>query len=94
MVLTGQNLEPLRQQLTRQLVTFVQQFSRKVWPTETTSGEALIHRIEIVRAHVEPVEEDQVRTKRLEIGCVKLAPSTVSRIVYVPGATHGDATPG
>lgn len=48
-VLTGQNLEPLRQQLTRQLVTFVQQFSKRVWPAAGGPGETLIERIEIVR---------------------------------------------
>jgi hypothetical protein len=48
-VLTGRNLEPLRHQLTRQLVTFVQQFSRKVWGSPVSMGETCIERIEIVR---------------------------------------------
>ena len=48
-VLTGQNLDSLRQQLTRQLVTFVQQFSKKVWAATAGPGEPLIERIEIIR---------------------------------------------
>lgn len=48
-VLTGQNLEPLRQALTRQLATYVQQFSKRVWPTSATQGETVIERIEIIR---------------------------------------------
>lgn len=49
-VLTGQNLEPLRQQLTRQLVTYVQQFSKRVWAASVPADETAIERIEILRA--------------------------------------------
>jgi hypothetical protein len=49
-VLTGQNLEPLRQQLTRQLVTYLQQFSSKVWSAAVAPGDTVIERIEIIRA--------------------------------------------
>ncbi|WP_426030921.1 hypothetical protein [Caulobacter sp. DWP3-1-3b2] len=48
-VLTGQNLEPLRLALTRQHATYVQQHSRLVWPLQVPQGEILIERIEIVR---------------------------------------------
>lgn len=49
-VLTGQNLEPLRQALTRQLATYIQQYSKKVWPTPAAPGETVIERIEIIRS--------------------------------------------
>ena len=48
-VLTGRNLEPLRQALTRQLATYVQQFSKKVWASPAGPAETVIERIEIVR---------------------------------------------
>lgn len=48
-VLTGRNLEPLRQALTRQLATYVQQFSKKVWSAAVGPGETMIERIEIIR---------------------------------------------
>lgn len=48
-VLTGANFDPLRQALSRQLVTYVQQFSKKVWSACGGPGETLIQRIEIIR---------------------------------------------
>jgi hypothetical protein len=48
-VLTGQNLEPLRLSLTRQHATYIQQHSRRVWPSPMASAETLIDRIEIIR---------------------------------------------
>lgn len=48
-VLTGRNFDPLRQALTRQLVTYVQQFSKKVWSAAVGPGETMIERIEIIR---------------------------------------------
>jgi hypothetical protein len=48
-VLTGRNLEPLRQALTRQLATYVQQFSKKVWASPAGPADTVIERIEIVR---------------------------------------------
>lgn len=48
-VLTGSNFDPLRQALSRQLVTYVQQFSKKVWSAPAHSGETMIERIEIIR---------------------------------------------
>ena len=48
-VLTGSNLEPLRQALTRQLVTYVQRFSKRVWPSLPAPSDTLIERVEIIR---------------------------------------------
>jgi hypothetical protein len=48
-VLTGQNLEPLRLSLTRQHATYIQQFSKRVWRTPLEFGEAVIDKIEIIR---------------------------------------------
>ena len=48
-VLTGRNFEPLRQALTRQLATYIQQFSKRVWLAPTALDETTIDRIEIVR---------------------------------------------
>ena len=49
-VLTGQNLEPLREALTRHRATYVQQFSKKVWSASVGPGETYIERIEVIRA--------------------------------------------
>jgi hypothetical protein len=48
-VLTGRNLEPLRLALTRQLATYIQQHSKRIWTGPVAVGETLIERIEIVR---------------------------------------------
>jgi hypothetical protein len=48
-VLTGRNLEPLRQALTRQLATYIQQHSKRVWSAPVGLDETLIERIEIIR---------------------------------------------
>jgi hypothetical protein len=48
-VLTGRNLEPLRLALTRQLATYVQQHSTRIWAIPIAANETLIERIEIVR---------------------------------------------
>jgi hypothetical protein len=48
-VLTGRNLEPLRLALTRQLATYVQQHSKRVWSLPTEDAETVIDRIEIIR---------------------------------------------
>jgi hypothetical protein len=48
-VLTGADFDPLRQALSRQLVTYVQQFSKKVWTAPAPVGETMIERIEIIR---------------------------------------------
>jgi hypothetical protein len=49
-VLTGRNLEPLRLALTRQLATYIQQHSKRIWTVPSGVGETLIERIEIIRA--------------------------------------------
>ena len=48
-VLTGCNLEPLRLALTRQLATYIQQSSKRVWAIPPDPGETVIERIEIIR---------------------------------------------
>jgi hypothetical protein len=48
-VLTGRNLEPLRLALTRQLATYIQQHSKRVWPAPAPGSEAVIERVEIIR---------------------------------------------
>jgi hypothetical protein len=48
-VLTGRNFEPLRQALTRQLATYVQQHSKRIWSAPVGADETLIDRIEIIR---------------------------------------------
>jgi hypothetical protein len=49
-VLTGRSLEPLRQALTRQLATYIQQHSKRIWSGPLGPGETLIERIEVIRA--------------------------------------------
>jgi len=48
-VLTGHKLDPLRQALIRQQVTFMQQFNRRIWNAQSAHGEALIEHIELIR---------------------------------------------
>lgn len=48
-VLTGKGLDPVRRALVRQQATFIQQFSRIVWPDGAEGGEPIIDRIELVR---------------------------------------------
>jgi hypothetical protein len=48
-VLTGRNLEPLRLALTRQLATYIQQHSKRIWSASVGSDETFIERIEVVR---------------------------------------------
>jgi hypothetical protein len=48
-VLTGRNLEPLRLALTRQLATYVQQHSKRIWSAPVRADETLIERIEVIR---------------------------------------------
>ena len=52
-VIEGKHLRDLRKKLARRQVTFIQQFSSKVWPTMPPKGEAIIERIEVIRP--EPV---------------------------------------
>ncbi len=48
-VVSGRNLEPLRQALTRHTATYIQQFSKRIWSTQIGSDAPLIERIEIIR---------------------------------------------
>lgn len=48
-ILTGRHLDPLRLALTRQQATYIQQYSKRVWPTAVASGDTIIERIEVVR---------------------------------------------
>jgi len=48
-VLTGRNLEPLRLALTRQLATYIQQHSKRIWSAASGADETLVERIEIIR---------------------------------------------
>lgn len=48
-VIEGMYLRDLRKKLARRQVTFIQQYSPKVWPTPPPRGEAVIEKIEVVR---------------------------------------------
>lgn len=48
-LITGQNLRDLRKKLARRQVTFIQQYSPKVWPKGAPKGEAVVEAIEILR---------------------------------------------
>lgn len=48
-VIEGMYLRDLRKKLARRQVTFIQQYSAKVWPTPPPKGEPVIEKIEIVR---------------------------------------------
>ena len=48
-LITGQNLRELRKKLARRQVTFIQQYSAKVWPNGAAKGEAIVEAIEILR---------------------------------------------
>ena len=52
-VIDGMYLRELRRKLARRQVTFIQQFSSKVWPTMPPKGETVIEKIEVIRP--EPV---------------------------------------
>jgi len=48
-VIEGMYLRDLRKKLARRQVTFIQQYSAKVWPTPPPKGEPIIENIEVVR---------------------------------------------
>ncbi len=48
-VIEGKQLRELRKLLARRQVTFIQQYSRRVWRQEPPKGEPIITRIEIMR---------------------------------------------
>lgn len=48
-VIEGMYLRDLRKKLARRQVTFIQQYSAKVWPTSPPRGEPIIEKIEVVR---------------------------------------------
>jgi hypothetical protein len=48
-VIDGMYLRDLRKKLARRQVTFIQQYSAKVWPTPPPKGEPVIDKIEVVR---------------------------------------------
>jgi hypothetical protein len=48
-VIEGMYLRDLRKKLARRQVTFIQQYSSKVWPTPPPKGEPLVEKIEVVR---------------------------------------------
>lgn len=48
-VIEGMYLKDLRKKLARRQVTFIQQYSAKVWPTPPPKGEPLIETINVVR---------------------------------------------
>ena len=48
-LITGRNLRELRKKLARRQVTFIQQYSSRVWPTEPAKGETVVEAIEILR---------------------------------------------
>jgi len=48
-VIEGRNLRELRKKLARRQVTFIQQYSAKVWPEVPPNGETVIEKIDVVR---------------------------------------------
>jgi len=48
-VIEGKHLRELRKMLARRQVTFIQQYSRRVWPKEPPKGETIVTRIEVLR---------------------------------------------
>lgn len=48
-LITGQHLRELRRKLARRQVTFIQQYSAKVWAEVPPKGEAIVESIEILR---------------------------------------------
>jgi hypothetical protein len=48
-VIEGKHLRELRKLLARRQVTFIQQYSRRVWPQEPGESEPIVTRVEIVR---------------------------------------------
>jgi len=50
-VLKGKNLDPLRQALMRQQVTFMQQFNQRIWSSKPDGGEMIISQVTIMRSN-------------------------------------------
>ena len=48
-VIEGKNLRDLRKKLARRQVTFIQQFSSKVWGQSAAAGETIINQISVMR---------------------------------------------
>jgi len=48
-VIEGQHLRDLRKKLARRQITFIQQYSARVWPNARPQGEPIIEKIEVVR---------------------------------------------
>jgi len=48
-LIEGKNLRELRRKLARRQVTFVQQYSAKVWPVNPLPTDPLIQRIQVIR---------------------------------------------
>lgn len=48
-VIEGKHLRDLRKRLARRQVTFIQQWSARVWPQAPAKGEAIISKIQVVR---------------------------------------------
>jgi hypothetical protein len=48
-VIDGRNLRDLRKKLSRRQVTFIQQYSARVWPAVPPAGEPVIEKIAVVR---------------------------------------------
>lgn len=53
-LITGQNLRDLRKKMARRQVTFVMQYSPKVWPAPPPKGEALVETITVLRPDQTP----------------------------------------
>jgi hypothetical protein len=48
-VIEGKQLRELRKLLARRQVTYIQQYSPRVWPKEPPKGETIVTRIEVLR---------------------------------------------
>lgn len=48
-VIDGKNLRELRKKLARRQVTFVQQYTAKIWGAAPSPSETIIHKIQVVR---------------------------------------------
>lgn len=53
-VIAGKRLRDLRKKLARRQVSFMQQFSARVWPSAPSTGEPMIDSIKVIRPGVEP----------------------------------------
>jgi hypothetical protein len=54
-VIEGKHLRDLRKKIARRQVTFIQQYSPRVWPNAKPQGEPIIEKIEVIRPQARQV---------------------------------------